>query len=172
MIKIFEKISSVTKVYPQIENTTVLHQGRRYRLIGESNGQDKSLFERLQSTLEFVGLAVVTFFTFGLVLASEEFSLAIRWRFSEIRSGKQLNLHYVQEKPAKWQEESVPMFITALQKNISVNEHILNKLNAVSWGLFTLSVNLSQSNPPFFPTSPSLFQIMILNLGFARNTDI
>ncbi len=135
MNPIYEAKNSATTIYLPKEQTTVLHNGSRYKLMGESLGQEFSRSQKLKRVMSIVVLVAATIFTRGLIL----FGLAIpavRFKiiktFKELKAGSQINLHYVLQKPEQWQKDAFHPFIERLKWAILYDVSILPQLTCAS----------------------------------------
>ncbi|MBA3237928.1 MAG: hypothetical protein H0T62_06200 [Parachlamydiaceae bacterium] len=129
MTPIFENATTATTIYPLEQTTTVQHEGRRYRLVGESLGNDLSLKQRFVHVIMLVGYAVAIFFTGGL---SKVFLNAFNCHLRELQAGRHINLHYSIEKPSQWQVDSINPFVKMLQTRINHNEYVPEFLTTAS----------------------------------------
>lgn len=118
MNHIYESTNSAATIYAEWQTTTVLHGGRRYRLLGESLGQQLSLNQHVEHVMAIVGLVAASIFTGGLALiglVSTNCRQLVHRLVNELRVNAETNFHYVLQTPEPWQRDTVRPFIQQLE---------------------------------------------------------
>lgn len=97
---IFETKSSATRNYPSKNQQGVIHNGQRWKKVGESDGRDISNKEKFGRAVAFIGMIVAGILGLGIPFAATRFRDKVEALIHNVKTGKELNIHYMQTQTA------------------------------------------------------------------------